>query len=45
MKRALFVMLMLIAAYLVLVHAGGFATDIQAIASAGGGLAKTLQGR
>lgn len=39
------VALILIAAYLLLVHAGGFATDVQAISNAGGTLTKDLQGR
>jgi hypothetical protein len=44
-REILSVFLILIALYLVLVHATGFAGDISALATGGAGLAKTFQGR
>lgn len=43
--KVLSAFVMLTLAYLLLIHATGFAKDIAAIGSATGGLAKTFQGR
>jgi hypothetical protein len=44
-KQLLGAFVLLTLAYLLLIHATGFATDIASIGSATGSLAKTFQGR
>jgi len=44
-KQLLSAFVLLILAYLLLLHSTGFAQDISSIGTATGGLAKTFQGR
>lgn len=44
-KELTFAFVVMIALYLVLIHATGFAKDVGAIGSSAGSLAKTFQGR